>query len=164
MVSVRVKFVSQSKTSRPLSNLKWKVNAVSRARTDDFRQWIKKSSRRRHPQICCQPNLNLYSLETLFPTMTNEASPPNLTQLPPEMLEFALLKTSGALAPRLGRLTLPGRKTILTPGFLGNTSRGAVPHISQDNFRSVSINGVYVALEDCACSRFESTKTRLTRR
>jgi queuine tRNA-ribosyltransferase subunit QTRTD1 len=74
---------------------------------------------------------------------------PDLSQLPPEMLEFALLKASGPLAPRLGRLSLPGRKSILTPAFLGNTSRGAVPHISQDNFRNCSINGVYVALEDC---------------
>ena len=75
---------------------------------------------------------------------------PKLDQLPPEMLEFALLKTTGALAPRLGRLSLPKRKTILTPGFLGNTSRGVVPHISQDNFaKSLGLNGVYVALEDC---------------
>ncbi|KAF2705864.1 tRNA-guanine transglycosylase [Pleomassaria siparia CBS 279.74] len=81
--------------------------------------------------------------------MTGEALPLDLSQLPHEMLEFALLKSSGALAPRLGRLSLPGRKTILTPGFLGNTSRGAVPHISQDNFRkTTSLLGVYVALED----------------
>jgi queuine tRNA-ribosyltransferase subunit QTRTD1 len=80
--------------------------------------------------------------------MTTEAS--KLDQLPPEMLEFTLLKTAGALAPRLGRLTLPGRKSILTPGFLGNTSRGVIPHVSQDNFRkSVDLGGVYVALEDC---------------
>lgn len=66
------------------------------------------------------------------------------------MLDFTLLKAAGALAPRLGRLSLPGRKPILTPDFLGNTSRGAVPHISQDNFRKTNaINGVYVALEDC---------------
>jgi queuine tRNA-ribosyltransferase subunit QTRTD1 len=73
-----------------------------------------------------------------------------LDQLPPEMLEFTLLKTTGALAPRLGRLTLPGRKSILTPGFIGNTSRGVVPHVSQDTFRkSVDLGGVYVGLEDC---------------
>lgn len=82
--------------------------------------------------------------------MSAEASTSKLQQLPPEMLEFALLKTSGALAPRLGRLTLGGRKPILTPAFIGNTSRGVIPHISQDNFRkSVQVNGVYVALEDC---------------
>jgi hypothetical protein len=73
-----------------------------------------------------------------------------LNQLPPEMLDFTILKTSGALSPRLGRLSLPGRKTILTPAFLGNTSRGVVPHISQDNFRKYkTTDGVYIALEDC---------------
>lgn len=79
-----------------------------------------------------------------------EVSPHKLHQLPPEMLEFTLLKTSGALAPRLGRIAVAGRKTILTPAFIGNTSRGIVPHVSQDNFRKTdSINGVYVPLEDC---------------
>jgi queuine tRNA-ribosyltransferase len=38
----------------------------------------------------------------------------------------------------------------VTPTFIGNTSRGIVPHISQDNFRKTAdINGVYVPLEDC---------------
>jgi queuine tRNA-ribosyltransferase len=82
--------------------------------------------------------------------MSVEAAVPKLDQLPPEMLDFTLLKTTGALAPRLGRLSLPGRKTLLTPAFIGNTSRGVVPHISQDNFaKSVDLSGVYVALEDC---------------
>ena len=57
-----------------------------------------------------------------------------LDQLPPEMLDFTLLKTTGALAPRLGRFSVPGGKKIFTPDFLGNTSRGVIPHISQDNF------------------------------
>jgi queuine tRNA-ribosyltransferase len=82
--------------------------------------------------------------------MSVEASMQRLDQLPLEMLEFTLLKTTGALAPRLGRLSLAGRKSILTPGFIGNTSRGVIPHVSQDNFRkSVNLGGVYVALEDC---------------
>lgn len=82
--------------------------------------------------------------------MSAEPSLQKLEQLPAEMLEFALLKTTGSLAPRLGRLAFPGRKSILTPGFIGNTSRGVIPHVSQDNFRkSVDLGGVYVALEDC---------------
>lgn len=73
-----------------------------------------------------------------------------LDPLPAEMLEFALLKTAGSLAPRLGRLSVPERKSILTPGFIGNTSRGIIPHISQDNFqKSVDLGGVYVPFEDC---------------
>jgi queuine tRNA-ribosyltransferase len=84
--------------------------------------------------------------------MPDEAYMLRLGQLPTEMLEFTLLKTTGALAPRLGRLSLPGRKSILTPDFIGNTSRGVIPHVSQDNFRkSVDLGGVYVALEDCMC-------------
>ena len=82
--------------------------------------------------------------------MSQDTPKPDLSQLPPEMLDFTLLKTTGALAPRLGRLTLPGRKPIVTPALLGNTSRGVIPHISQDNYRkNMQDNGVYIALEDC---------------
>ena len=89
--------------------------------------------------------------------MSGELPASNLSQLPPDMLEFTLLKaSSSALAPRLGRLCLPKRKAISTPAFIGNTSRGVVPHISQDNFgKSVALNGVYVALEDCMDSPSE---------
>ncbi|KAF2469624.1 tRNA-guanine transglycosylase [Lindgomyces ingoldianus] len=80
--------------------------------------------------------------------MTDESTPSHLSQLPPEMLDFTILKRTTTLAPRLGRLSLSSRKTILTPGFLGNTSRGIVPHVSQDNFPKTGINGVYIALED----------------
>lgn len=90
------------------------------------------------------------TFKPLSSNMSTEKAAPDLSKLPPEMLDFTLLRTTGALAPRLGRLSLPGRKPILTPGFLGNTSRGVIPHISQDNFRkSTNLNGVYVALEDC---------------
>jgi len=82
--------------------------------------------------------------------MAEQAAMRNLEQLPPEMIEFTLLKTTGALAPRLGRISLVGRKTIQTPAFIGNTSRGVIPHVSPDNFgKSVDVNGVYVPLEDC---------------
>ena len=81
-----------------------------------------------------------------------DGDPTQFGQLPPEMLQFTLLNTTTALAPRLGRLSLPGRKTLLTPQYIGNTSRGVVPHITQDNFhRHTDIGGVYVGLEDCGC-------------
>jgi queuine tRNA-ribosyltransferase len=61
---------------------------------------------------------------------------------------FDLIKTVNRA--RLGRLTLQGRPAISTPHFLGITSRGVIPHITQDNFASqTDISGVYVALEDC---------------
>ena len=82
--------------------------------------------------------------------MSAGSSAQKLDQLPAEMLEFTLLKATGSLAPRLGRLSVPGRNKILTPGFIGSTSRGIIPHISQDNFqKSVDLGGVYVPLEDC---------------
>ncbi len=55
-----------------------------------------------------------------------------------------------SLAARLGYLNLPGRKPINTPHHLAVTSRGVVPHLAHDMFRDhTSIEGVYVALEDC---------------
>ncbi|TKA81242.1 hypothetical protein B0A55_02372 [Friedmanniomyces simplex] len=72
-----------------------------------------------------------------------------LGELPDEM--FSIIKTAGItrLAPRLGRVALPGRKVIDTPHYLAITSRGAVPHLTQDTFaRDTSISGVYVGLED----------------
>ncbi|EUC30872.1 hypothetical protein COCCADRAFT_102737 [Bipolaris zeicola 26-R-13] len=81
--------------------------------------------------------------------MSVESPTQKLDQLPAEMLEFTLLKAAGSLAPRLGRLSVPGRNKILTPGFIGSTSRGIIPHISQDNFqKKVGLEGVYVPLED----------------
>lgn len=82
--------------------------------------------------------------------MSTGASAQKLDQLPAEMLEFTVLKASTWLAQRVGRLSVPGRNKILTPGFIGNTSRGVIPHISQDNFQKcVDLGGVYVPLEDC---------------
>jgi queuine tRNA-ribosyltransferase len=69
--------------------------------------------------------------------------------LPNEM--FSIIKSaSQGLGPRLGRLSLAGRNAIETPHYLGITSRGVVPHLTQDTFaRDTSIGGVYVPLEDC---------------
>jgi queuine tRNA-ribosyltransferase subunit QTRTD1 len=66
---------------------------------------------------------------------------------------FTIIKsTTATLSPRLARLSLPGRDVIETPHYLSLTSRGVVPHLSQDNFaRETSISGVYAALEDCRC-------------
>ena len=68
---------------------------------------------------------------------------------PAEM--FTIIKsTATTLSPRLARLSLPGRDVIETPHYLGLTSRGVIPHLSQDNFaQQSSISGVYAALEDC---------------
>lgn len=73
----------------------------------------------------------------------------NSGQPPADM--FTIVKsTAVTLSPRLGRLSLPGRNAIETPHYIGLTSRGVIPHLSQDNLaRLSSISGVYAALEDC---------------
>lgn len=83
----------------------------------------------------------------------NGAANGTLGQLPDEM--FSIIKSTThthTLSPRLARLSLPGRRILDTPHYLATTSRGVVPHLTQDTFRrDTSINGVYVALEDCTC-------------
>lgn len=75
-----------------------------------------------------------------------------ISELPDEM--FTIIKTAtNGLGPRLGQLHLAGKKTMETPHYLGITSRGVVPHITQDTFvRDTNISGVYVPLEDCKFS------------
>lgn len=69
------------------------------------------------------------------------------------MFQFRVLERAAAsttLGPRLGHLSRKGRNDILTPNYLAITSRGVVPHLSQDTLRSrTDVKGVYVALEDC---------------
>ncbi len=69
---------------------------------------------------------------------------------------FSIIKAAGsAKGPRLGRLQVRGRHLIETPHFLGITSRGVVPHITQDTFaRDTGIPGVYVPLEDCESAHY----------
>jgi len=67
-----------------------------------------------------------------------------------DMFSFTLTRNAGRNAPRLGKLALKGRKEILTPGFIANTSRGVVPHLTADVQEAhTQIGGVYMALEDC---------------
>ncbi|OAQ63451.1 tRNA-guanine transglycosylase family protein [Pochonia chlamydosporia 170] len=52
-------------------------------------------------------------------------------------------------AARLGRLSIPGRKTIDTPNYTAVTSRGAIPHLTPDNVtRHTNLGAAYMALED----------------
>ncbi|KAL2062925.1 hypothetical protein VTL71DRAFT_5997 [Oculimacula yallundae] len=51
--------------------------------------------------------------------------------------------------PRLGRLSLPGRKDVLTPDFFAVGSRGVVPHITPDVITDhTRFGGIHMALED----------------
>ncbi|QIX02221.1 hypothetical protein AMS68_007738 [Peltaster fructicola] len=62
---------------------------------------------------------------------------------------FTVVKAAREGTPRLVSLALPGRTPINTPHYLANTSRGVVPHLTQDNLSSsTSIAGIYASLED----------------
>jgi queuine tRNA-ribosyltransferase len=79
----------------------------------------------------------------------NSTDVDKFASLPDEM--FSIIKSAPqGLGSRLGRLSVAGREAIDTPHFLGITSRGVVPHLTQDTFaRDASISAVYVPLEDC---------------
>lgn len=52
--------------------------------------------------------------------------------------------------PRLGRLSIQGRRDLETPNFFAVTSRGVVPHLTPDLISAhAHIGGVHMALEDC---------------
>lgn len=51
---------------------------------------------------------------------------------------------------RLGELALAGRQKVQTPNYFPLTSRGSLPHLSQDMMRDhAPVAGIYTALEDC---------------
>lgn len=51
---------------------------------------------------------------------------------------------------RLGELALAGRQKVQTPNYFPLTSRGSIPHLSQDMMRDhAPVAGIYTALEDC---------------
>ena len=86
-----------------------------------------------------------------------------LASLPPEMLGFVLRQGEFSKAGlRLGQLALQGRPTIATPAYVVPTSRGVVPHVTQDVLsKSTRIPAVHIGLEDCKYSQPPS-KPKLT--
>lgn len=66
--------------------------------------------------------------------------------------DLSEIASSGCLL-RLGKLSVRNRQAIDTPHYIAVSSRGCIPHISQDMARNnTSIKGIYVALEDCKWS------------
>ncbi|KAK4113828.1 tRNA-guanine transglycosylase [Canariomyces notabilis] len=68
-----------------------------------------------------------------------------------EAMRFEILGSvlKDGAAARLGRLTLPGRRPIDTPNFVGVTSRGVLPHLTPDNVsKHLQVSSAYMALED----------------
>ena len=78
-------------------------------------------------------------------------NPHSMAEHSSKVIAFHLLRShSDKDAPRLGRLTFQGRNPIQTPHYVAVSSRGAVPHLSQDMTRdNTSIRAIYAAVEDC---------------
>ena len=89
-------------------------------------------------------------LVELWSTMADTGSS-DLSPLPEEMLKLILDSSHNLLhSPRLGQLLSYGRPPIHTPHYVAATSRGVVPHLSQDVFQKhTDIRAVYMGLEDC---------------
>lgn len=63
---------------------------------------------------------------------------------------FSITRASTGNAARTGLLNLPNRQPIKTPHYLALASRGAIPHLTQDNVaKHTDIRGAYMAVEDC---------------
>jgi queuine tRNA-ribosyltransferase subunit QTRTD1 len=79
---------------------------------------------------------------------TNTAD--KLSQMPEEMLAFTIETALQRNGPRLGTLAIRNRTPISTPNHVGITSRGVVPHLSQDNVaKHTKLKSLYFGLEDC---------------
>ncbi|APA05934.1 hypothetical protein sscle_01g007040 [Sclerotinia sclerotiorum 1980 UF-70] len=73
-------------------------------------------------------------------------APKSSTRLGFQILSTLDHNTSG---PRLGRITVEGRKDLETPDFLAITSRGVIPHMTPDVIAAhARLPGVHFALED----------------
>ena len=66
---------------------------------------------------------------------------------------FTLPSTNAGGKARHGRLSCLDRREVETPTYIALSSRGAVPHLSQDTARdNTALAGLHTALEDCECS------------
>ncbi|KAI0188940.1 tRNA-guanine(15) transglycosylase-like protein [Xylaria flabelliformis] len=77
---------------------------------------------------------------------------------------FKILKgaVSDGVGARLGTLSLPKRRPIDTPNFIGLTARGAIPHMTPDNVSNLSeLGGMYIALEDFMETTLKKTSPAL---
>lgn len=101
------------------------------------------------------PPIKTFIRDTFDCPLTTNTMDPGTT--PTNRMTFSVLSSSApVLAPRVGRLTIPGRKTLSTPHYISLTSKGTVPHITHDLVqKETAINSLYVGLEDCT---FKTTK------
>jgi hypothetical protein len=82
--------------------------------------------------------------------MASSISPPLSARTKNALSFVSSALGSNQYGPRLGRLSFQGRSSIETPHYLALSSRGVIPHLSQDMVKeNTAINGFYSALEDC---------------
>ena len=102
-------------------------------------------------------NLPLRSLHGVYYSTMAEVPAPlksSPDQLHQELLSFKISKPLQAdTNARLGRLSFHGRSPIETPHYIAISSRGCVPHLTQDTMREQTfIKAIYTGLEDCMIS------------
>jgi len=65
-------------------------------------------------------------------------------------LTFTVQPSSSPDTARRGILQCPNRNALHTPHYIAVSSRGVVPHLTQDMIeKHTDIKGAYYALEDC---------------
>lgn len=79
------------------------------------------------------------------------------------MVSFTILGSPASImAPRVGNLSITGRKALSTPHYIPLTTRGSVSHIAHDVMRDqTSISSLYLGLEDCMCAIYSRRKRKL---
>lgn len=74
----------------------------------------------------------------------------NPGSMPSKGIFFVHVKPTEIQGERVGELSLAGRQKVQTPNYFPLTSRGSLPHLSQDMMRDhAPVPGIYTALEDC---------------
>ena len=84
--------------------------------------------------------------------MANASSAPERSgSSKPSLLDFEIVEPQGVGKPaRCGLLSFRDRRSIQTPHYIASSSRGTVPHVSQDNLREhTCVSSLYAGLEDC---------------
>lgn len=93
----------------------------------------------------------------------NNAAMDSETSTTPAMNFSILSSAAPVLAPRVGKLAIPGRQAISTPHFVPLTTRGAVSHIAHDVVRKeTAINSLFLGLEDCTFDYLSTSEAPTT--
>ncbi|KAK4462901.1 Queuine tRNA-ribosyltransferase-like protein [Cladorrhinum samala] len=82
-----------------------------------------------------------------IPSQDPESSTPTAMRF--EVLKNLAKDAATTASSRLGHLSLPGRRPLETPNYIGVTSRGCLPHLTPDNVtKHLQTSAAYMSLED----------------